>query len=398
MTSAALLPLLFALQAPQGEEAVRLSLNPRTFIRFGEPVRVSVQVARDGFLTVFRADTRGRMHVVFPVEPGDESFVRGGERFRIYGYGGREAFAAFEPEGEGTVLAALSDRPYDFGALSYGNRWSERLMGFDYAGFSRKSHVEALSRLVDELAGGAHVDYAVVTYRVWGHDGFYRGRYLSQNACYGFGYGLPAFYGYGYGYRPYQWWSYYPLDWSFYGAGFYGYYDPFTLGYGYYDPFACSRFGGFFPRTGVVVVIPTRAGVPVDRDGFTRKVGDIVKPLEPRRREPGTTVATGGRTGGGDVLPVKRPRVGDEITTRVRDRHDVIRRETAGRGWARDRVSGERGSGKVRDDGRVDMARPRDRDRDVFRHGWLDRRPDRGVRAEPAGRRPQARPAPPPQP
>lgn len=281
MTSALLLPLLLAVQAaPSDRPALRLDVWPQNFVRYGEPVRVTVRPERDGFLTVLRVDTHGRMFALFPVDPDDDAFVRAGERVYLHDRWGNQAFVAVERDGRGTVFAALSDRPYDFRDFSAGGLWSYQLTGVRYAG---ADHLAALLDLVEYMAKDGHFDYAVETYWVATRQlGFYPAGYL--NSCYGF--------------SPYGFGSRYGPGWS-YWSPLLDPYHPFWFGYDFYSPYGYDPYGCYGP--GILTYYPVGGGTiigrrprfPVDREGFKKKKGEIVKPFEPRRREPGTVVVSG---------------------------------------------------------------------------------------------------------
>jgi hypothetical protein len=59
----------------------------------GDRIRVFVRANRDAFVTVFRVDTDGRVRVLFPREPWEDTFVRRDREYEIEGSGGRDAFA-----------------------------------------------------------------------------------------------------------------------------------------------------------------------------------------------------------------------------------------------------------------------------------------------------------------
>src|SRR5213594_875398 len=74
----------------------------------GDRARVYVQSAQDGYLVVLHADPEGRIRVLFPLDPTDDDFVRGGKKFEVRGRSDRDAFQVEGDEGSGTVLAAVS--------------------------------------------------------------------------------------------------------------------------------------------------------------------------------------------------------------------------------------------------------------------------------------------------
>src|SRR6266496_3320346 len=57
---------------------IKVWLNHDNYYR-GDKARVNVRLDDDGYVVVLRADADGRVRVLFPRDPGDEAFVRGGE-------------------------------------------------------------------------------------------------------------------------------------------------------------------------------------------------------------------------------------------------------------------------------------------------------------------------------
>ncbi len=100
------LALLLSIAAPAPTEAgiaavwddppVQIWLNQDNYLQRGDRARVNVKLAEDGYLVVLRADAKGRVRVLFPLDPGDDAFVRGGRTIEVRGRGDREAF---EPRG-----------------------------------------------------------------------------------------------------------------------------------------------------------------------------------------------------------------------------------------------------------------------------------------------------------
>ena len=115
MLTALLLPLLVA-GAPGGSGARAASDDPaiqvwissdRKFLP-GEHAKVQVRTLEDGYLIVLHVDPDGHLRVLFPIDPKDDNFVRGGRKYEIRGRGGRESFTADDRTGRGTVYAAVS--------------------------------------------------------------------------------------------------------------------------------------------------------------------------------------------------------------------------------------------------------------------------------------------------
>src|SRR5881398_3754966 len=84
---------------------IKLSLNQDNYFQRGDRARVKVRTAEDGYVVVLRSDAQGRVRVLFPLDPSDDDFVRGGKTLEVRGRGDREAFY-IDGDGSGVVLAA----------------------------------------------------------------------------------------------------------------------------------------------------------------------------------------------------------------------------------------------------------------------------------------------------
>ena len=220
-----MLSLLLLLSGPAqkaDDPPIRIDLNHEQFTR-GDRARVYVQTAEDGHLVVLHADAEGRIRVLFPLDPSDDDFVRGGRKVEIRGRSDRDAFFVDAGDGSGTVVAVLSPDALSFDGFVRNDHWDYRALGPTE---QRDDPQAALLDIARRMAGDSHFEYDVATYVV--------GDRIASRNWYGSDY-----YGYGsYGFG-------YPHRYSF-GVGF-GYpwgYDPFC-----YDPFwgsSCgARFGGF---------------------------------------------------------------------------------------------------------------------------------------------------------
>src|SRR5438045_6310240 len=75
--------MIFALAlALAVQEPVRVELNHDQYSA-GDKARVYVRSAQDGYLVVLHADPAGRVRVLFPVDPGDDDFIRAGKKFEV---------------------------------------------------------------------------------------------------------------------------------------------------------------------------------------------------------------------------------------------------------------------------------------------------------------------------
>src|SRR6266581_2138443 len=173
--------LLLLAQSP-----VTVHLNHDNFA-IGDRARVYVESAQDGYLVVLHADPEGRVRVLFPLDPRDDDFIRGGKRFEVRGRADRDAFQIEADEGSGTVLAAVAKDPFTFDSFVRNDHWDFRALG----GPSTSVRDDPQAKLVDivqRMAGDStgRFEYDVTTYVVNGS------RVASR---YGYGFGYP------YGYR-----------------------------------------------------------------------------------------------------------------------------------------------------------------------------------------------------
>jgi uncharacterized protein DUF4384 len=162
------LPLLFA--SGPGQPAVANPDDPPIQIwinndgRFlrGDRARVHVRTQDDGYLVVLHADTEGHLRVLFPIDPNDDNFVRGGKKYEVEGRGGRDAFDVGDRSGRGSVYAAVSSAPFRFDEFVLADHW-------DYKALEPRRLAEdpepELTELVRRMAQGSF-DYDVMSYYV----------------------------------------------------------------------------------------------------------------------------------------------------------------------------------------------------------------------------------------
>src|SRR5213596_635112 len=196
-----LIPLVVALSlaAPSTIRAddppVQVWIDPDHALVRGDRVRVHVRAAEDAYVVVLRVDAEGRVRALFPLDPGDDDFLRGGQRQEALGRSHREAFYIDEREGGGTVLAAAAKSPFKFDEFVRGDHWDYRVLASDQA---RDDPEAVLLDIVRRMAGDEHFDYDVATYTVMD---------VAQRPYgyrpYGFGYGAFYYGGLRYGYC---WW------------------------------------------------------------------------------------------------------------------------------------------------------------------------------------------------
>jgi hypothetical protein len=163
MLLAALVPLALltapapatpATAAPATDPIVRVTLDHRTYDR-GDRARVTVWTRDDGYLVVLHVEPSGRIRVLFPLDPGDDNFIRGQRDYEIRSRGDREAFQVDAYDGTGTVYAAVSRDPFRFDEFVRGDHWDYRVL--DDSVLPRDPEV-GLTNLVQRMTGGAHFD------------------------------------------------------------------------------------------------------------------------------------------------------------------------------------------------------------------------------------------------
>jgi Domain of unknown function (DUF4384) len=271
MVTAILLPLLTAaaVVAPQSEAAVapaapaapqvQVWLNGGDEFLRGDKVRVYIKADADGYMLVLHAEPDGRIHVLFPVDPGDDNYVRGGKTYEVRGRGDRDAFTVYGTRGAGAVYAAFSQDPFQFGGFALNGHWDYRAQAFTVGDDAEAD----LTSLAQQMAGAGQFTYDIAHYDVveqvargssyydgssyYPYAGYYGGWYQpwGSGLYLGVSFGSPwyacwACDGY---YNPwfYDAWydpfSYDPWFYRSYYYGSYGYYRPY-----WYRPYYVNRY------------------------------------------------------------------------------------------------------------------------------------------------------------
>ena len=134
----------------------------------GERVRVFFKLDRDAFVTVFRVDTDGRVRVLFPREPWDDNFARGGREFEVQGRSSDDAFSIDDYAGVGYLFAVASADAFTYDAIESGDHWDYRVIA---DGRVRGDPYVALTDLAERIVpeGYTDWDYDVITYNVEQH-------------------------------------------------------------------------------------------------------------------------------------------------------------------------------------------------------------------------------------
>src|SRR5262249_11051401 len=109
--------------ASRQDPAIRVWLNDDGRYQRSDPVKVQVRARNDGHLLVLHVDPDGRLRVLFPLGPEDDTFIQGGKKYEIVDRGGREAFVISARLGHGTVYAAVSHDRFQFDRYVRDDRW-----------------------------------------------------------------------------------------------------------------------------------------------------------------------------------------------------------------------------------------------------------------------------------
>jgi uncharacterized membrane protein YgcG len=247
-----------AAAAQTDDPAVQLWISDDRRFLPGDRAKVQVRTRDDGYLLVLHVDTDGHVRVLFPIDPRDDDFVRGGRKYEIRGRGGREAFTADSRTGQGTVYAAVSSDPFKFDGYVLGDHWDYRALAPQRLSAQPESELNDLVRRMSQ----DDFDYDILTYDVLdrvAYSDYYSTPYYTTP--YYSGYYGSGYYG-GYGYRsgfslgiffgrPYRPFFYDP----FYDPFFYDpfYYPAFYTPYYYYPriyypyyPYSYNRYYGYY--------------------------------------------------------------------------------------------------------------------------------------------------------
>lgn len=169
-----LLPVLISLSTlavtppPPGvtsAPAVRVWLSDDGDYRYGDHARVFVQPSADGYLVVLWVDADGRVRPLFPVDPGEDHYARGGRKLEVRGRGDRDAFVVGDTIGRGIVLAAWSASPFAFSAYERTGHWDYRALSDSVAETDPEAHLLDILRVMQPVE---RFEYDVAPYVVTG--------------------------------------------------------------------------------------------------------------------------------------------------------------------------------------------------------------------------------------
>jgi hypothetical protein len=125
----------------------------------GERVKVFLKTRDDRYIVVFHLDPDNRLRILFPLDPGDDNYVKGGKTYKVINRGGREGIVA-DIAGRGIVFAAASTGPFRFEEFTRENFWDYRTLN---ATPIEGDQEQGLVELAGRMAGG-RFDYDVLRY------------------------------------------------------------------------------------------------------------------------------------------------------------------------------------------------------------------------------------------
>ncbi len=285
---------------------ITVSLNNGGQYSRGDYAKAQFQAAADGYILLLQADQDGRVRVLFPLDPGDDNFIRGGKTYKVIGRDSRGSFYLDQAGGSGMVYVAWSKSPFRFTDFVRGDHWDYTVLdqynasddpegqltdlvlqmtsqGFDYA--------------IDRYIVYSIAEYSAETTTYVGVSGWPWPTYYTGGWGVGITFGSPCCYNpwywnswypaYGWGYPAYGW-GYPAYGWGYPGYGYGGGYYPYYPGYGdgYYPGYG-GGYAGYRPYTFKPGGTITTAGNPyrpradafaprseVFQTGYRRRMGE----------------------------------------------------------------------------------------------------------------------------
>ncbi|MEO8633927.1 MAG: DUF4384 domain-containing protein [Gemmatimonadales bacterium] len=132
----------------------------------GDRVRVYFKSDEDTHVTVVRIDTDGRVRILFPIDPWEDNWARGGKTFEVLGRDRDEAFRVDDYPGAGYIFAIASEDPFSYDDIIRGDHWDYHTIS---EGRVRGDPYVAVSDLAERISGEDTYDYDVTQYDVEKH-------------------------------------------------------------------------------------------------------------------------------------------------------------------------------------------------------------------------------------
>ena len=135
----------------------------------GERARLFFRLDQDAYVTIFRVDTDGRVRVLFPRDPWEDNFARGGRDLEVDGRElGSDAFTIDDYPGVGYLFAVASADAFVYDQIESGDHWDYRAIA---DGRVRGDPYVAMTDLAQRIVpeGYSDWDYDVISYNVGQH-------------------------------------------------------------------------------------------------------------------------------------------------------------------------------------------------------------------------------------
>ena len=136
---------------------VEVWMNRDEVFHRGDEARVYFQSDVDAYVTIFRVDTDGRVRVLYPADPFDDNYARGGQRYEVRGVHDHLAFRVDDYPGEGYLFAVASVDPFRFADVAVNNHWDYRTIGT--GGRITGDPYVALGDLIDQIVPANYLSY-----------------------------------------------------------------------------------------------------------------------------------------------------------------------------------------------------------------------------------------------
>ncbi len=138
---------------------VRIWTDHGEVYRHAERFQVFFRTEHDAYVTVLRVDTDGRVHVLFPLNPGDPNLARGGETYTVPGVDDRDAFVVDDAPGVGYVYAVASDDPFNYDAFASDGRWDLETTASMVEGRIHGDPNASLQEVAQNMMPAGYADY-----------------------------------------------------------------------------------------------------------------------------------------------------------------------------------------------------------------------------------------------
>ena len=177
LTTFGLLSLLVGSVGGPAHQPAVVSYRPRVEIwtdrgddpyASGQGVRVHFRTEQDAYVTILRIDTDGRVRVLFPREPWEDNFARGGRDYEVPGRDSRDAFCIDDSPGVGYIFGVVAGDAFVYDALESHDHWDYRAIA---DGRVHGDPYVAVTDLAERIvpAGYGEWDYDLAPYYVQRH-------------------------------------------------------------------------------------------------------------------------------------------------------------------------------------------------------------------------------------